>query len=295
MPWSCAICNDVFTRKRNYENHLLTKRHKKRADNNAQLFQCIGCQKSFSSKLCLDIHRKNVCTSVEVPTAQPVTRDDNENIEILIGKIVNEKIQENVQQLREKDEQLREKDKKIEQLEKQLSEKQTNINNCTINNKNVVNDNRTTNIYLNSFGNESFEFDAKKIMQYIVNQPNDYFCSMIDDVHFNEDHPENQNIKLTEKNGSKIEVFKDDYWQSKMAQEFLLDAIIKYNGIADDIAQSHVNTLQRKYPNQLRKYQKTADRIYGIDVEDGPKGVEDLVLKTRCVLINGTRRHHTKT
>ena len=281
MPWTCAICNDVFKRKQNYDRHLLTQRHKKRADNDVQLFQCIGCNKTFSSKLSLDNHKKSVCTAVEVPTAQPVTIEDNKNIEHMIGKIVEEK--------------LREKDEKIEQLEKQLLEQKTIINNHTTNNTTNNNNNNTTNIYLNSYGNESFEFDAKKIMQYIVNQPNDYFCSMIDDVHFNEKHPENQNIKLTEKNGSKIEVFKDDYWQSKMAQEFLLDAIIKYHGIADDIAQSHVNTLQRKYPNQLRKYQKTCDRIYNIDVEDGSKGVEDLVLKTRCVLINGTRRHHTKT
>ena len=293
MQHFCETCSIQLASKLSYNKHLKTKRHIARIEGTLESsYKCL-CGKIFTKRVNLYRHRKNCdvyilsildnsedVQSNENDTAQPVTIEDNKNIEHMIGKIVEEK--------------LREKDEKIEQLEKQLLEQKTIINNHTTNNT-TNNNNNTTNIYLNSYGNESFEFDAKKIMQYIVNQPNDYFCSMIDDVHFNENHPENQNIKLTEKNGSKIEVFKDDYWQTKMAQEFLLDAIIKYHGIADDIAQSHVNTLQRKYPNQLRKYQKTCDRIYGIDVEDGSKGVEDLVLKTRCVLINGTRKHHTKT
>lgn len=75
MPWLCGICNDVFARKQNYDRHLLTQRHKKRADNDVQLFKCIGCQKTFSSKLSLENHRKNVCQTQELER-----QDSSENI-----------------------------------------------------------------------------------------------------------------------------------------------------------------------------------------------------------------------
>lgn len=100
----------------------------------------------------------------------------------------------------------------------------TNNNNNTTNNNNINNNtinNIHQHIHINAFGSENYDYllDENEKLKKIIENKDAFMQKMIKLVHFNEDHPENHNIMMTNlqskyvmvHNGSKfIKALKDD-------------------------------------------------------------------------------------
>ena len=135
-----------------------------------------------------------------------------------------------------------EKDKKIEELiknqeeikeqmkemvEKLLIEKSnTNITNNT-NNTNNNSHNTTNNIInINNYGDEDTKYiTSDYILKLLKNRPAKTIPELIKYTHFNIDHPENQNIKITNKKEPYIKVRKNNKWELQDKDETITDLI----------------------------------------------------------------------
>ena len=126
-----------------------------------------------------------------------------------------------------------EKDKKIEELiknqkemkeivEKLLLEKCNTITNNSNNTNNITNNI----ININNYGDEDTKYiTSDYILKLLKNKPAKVIPELIKYTHFNTEHPENQNIKITNKKDSYIKVRKNDKWELQNKDETINDLI----------------------------------------------------------------------
>ena len=132
----------------------------------------------------------------------------------------------------EKHEKMKEKDNEIKELknivEKLLVENKgnTNIINNTTNNNNTTNHMTNNIININNYGDEDTKYiTSDYILQLLKNKPAKAIPELIKYTHFNKEHPENQNIKITNKKEPYIKVRKNDKWELQDKDETISDLI----------------------------------------------------------------------
>ena len=129
-----------------------------------------------------------------------------------------------------------EKDKKIKFLEKkqeelqdkvedlliELSKNGSTINNITNNTNNTTNNqNKIINININNYGNENIDYLNKDYLNNLLQGAFTAIPKLIENIHFNPSHPENHNIKITNKKEPYIKVRKNDKWELQDKKETL--------------------------------------------------------------------------
>ena len=115
-------------------------------------------------------------------------------------------------ELLEKDARIKELEHKLEIAE--LKEKFTKVTNND-NSKNKTINNITNNVTINDFGSEKKEYiSLKKKIQYIKEI---YKCipKYLEELHFNPNHPENQNVKWPNKKEDFCQVIENSKWVYK--------------------------------------------------------------------------------
>ena len=114
-----------------------------------------------------------------------------------------------------------------ETVEKLLLEKSntitTNSNNSTTN-KDSFNTNNT--IIINNYGDEDTKYiTSDYILKLLKSKPAKAIPELIKYTHFNEEHPENQNIRITNKKEPYIRVRKNDKWELQNKEDTITDLI----------------------------------------------------------------------
>jgi hypothetical protein len=123
---------------------------------------------------------------------------------------------------------LEKKDNEIHELkemvEKLLIETKGNTN---ISNSNNNSHNTTNNIInINNYGDEDTKYiTSDYILKLLKNRPAKTIPELIKYTHFNEEHPENQNIKITNKKEPYIKVRKNNKWELQDKDETITDLI----------------------------------------------------------------------
>ena len=102
------------------------------------------------------------------------------------------------------------------------------------NNNNNTNTNNTTNnttnniININNYGDENTKYITKDfIVNLLKNKPFKAIPELIKHTHFNNDYPENQNIRLTNKKEPYVKIMKGDKWELQDRKETITDLIDK--------------------------------------------------------------------
>ena len=134
---------------------------------------CEDCNTVFNSRQSKYLHKKKYCKINK-------SRDYNEL------KKNNDELQKNVDEL-----------KKL--VEKILIDQTKKLNKIT-NNKNSNNNNTTNShnkIIVNNFGSENLNYITNNVIKKMLDKPCQAIPLMIKEVHFNKNHPENHNIKIT--------------------------------------------------------------------------------------------------
>ena len=155
--------------------------------------ECIYCSKSFSRNSNLTKHLK-------------------------ICKIKIEKEKEDL----EKNNEIKELKKMVEKL---LVENKGNTN---ISDNSISNSNNTIHntININNYGEEDTKYiTSDYILNLLKLKPAKAIPELIKHTHFNDEHPENQNIKITNKKGPHIKVRKNNKWELQNKEETLTDLI----------------------------------------------------------------------
>ena len=131
-----------------------------------------------------------------------------------------------------------EKDKKIEELIKNQEEMKEQMKemveklliekgNTNITNNNTNNNNTTNNIInINNYGDENTKYiTSDYILKLLKNKPAKAIPELIKYTHFNKEHPENQNIKITNKKEPYVKVRRNDKWELQNKDETIPDLI----------------------------------------------------------------------
>ena len=139
-------------------------------------------------------------------------------------KICKIKIEKEKKDLEKKDE-IRELKEMVEKL---LVNSGGNTTISNSNNNNNTNSNNTVHntININNYGEENTKYiTTDYILNLLKFKPAKAIPELIKYTHFNEEHPENQNIKITNKKEPYIKVRKNDKWELQNKDETITDLI----------------------------------------------------------------------
>ena len=166
--------------------------------------------------------------------------------------------------------------KEIEELKKMKSiNTQNNITNNNINNT----------ININNYGDEDLSFLKSKDFVQLFGGIYGAIPKLIEKIHFDPNHPENQNIKYTNQRSPYLKVIKDNKWQLVSKKEELLDLIDnkcfmlkdKYYAILEKKKYNITETQRDKIEEFMEKYH-----------EEDKKMTLDLIERTELMLLNNS-------
>jgi hypothetical protein len=267
VNYICDVCNFSSNIKSHYNRHLKTKKHK----NNTILFETnmVKTQKD-PEKTQKDPEKTqktkhficDYCDSTFTTYAHKRRHEIHrckENSSIMTNKIKKLEIEK----------------KKLEKKIEKMLDKACTINNTTNNNTN----NNTNNIIVvNNYGKENTDYLTAEKIAKLLNRPYDSIQELIKMLHFNNEHPENHNIKITNKKEPFALVWNDPIWEIRKKKSVVKDMVDKgYTMI--DMTHDDIDKPLKKYMNFQNNFEDNASNIKDL--------IED---ETEIMIINETKK-----
>ena len=164
-------------------------------DESKKNYKCKFCNKIYSTNSHMNRHLKK-CSTIDL--------SDN-------TKVINY-----INELEKENKQIKKKLRKV--VEKLIDNCcVTNSNNNTINNT----INMQQNIIINSYGKENLDYLTKNYLTGLVYKPFDSVQCLLKTIHFNPKHPENHNIKISNKKEKYANVYNSGNWEFKNKKEVI--------------------------------------------------------------------------
>jgi len=233
LKYTCELCNFGTNLKTDFNRHLNTKKHIKITNSQPQVYKCQFCDKEFKSKPSKRRHELHRCKNNSVKLKEQLENKEEEIKSMKVERI--------------------DLFKKIDKLLDKVGD--TNIQ--TINNT----------ININSYGKEDYSHINDQMLNYLVTIPYGMIPKMIEETHFNDNKPENNNIKMTlaNKKDNIIQVYQDNGWIYKDKSQVLEDLMdSKYSVIDthyDKLENSNaINPIVRTKYLKFRKFFDEGDR-----------------------------------
>jgi hypothetical protein len=191
----CNSCNLDFKNTACYKKHLKTNRHIERSTiADIITFSCI-CGRAYSYHQSLYVHHKK-CIQYQQSkiTAEIPPPASPENVSLLVKQLQAEK-----DEMREK---LNSFEKEHEEMKAQIAllldkhagsitTNNNNTNNIETQNVNIIN--------INAFGKENTDYIDDKAILACISKVYKSIPTLLEKIHFDPKHPENHNIKITNK------------------------------------------------------------------------------------------------
>ncbi len=261
-----------YQKKENYEKSLMRvtinghqNDHKMTINGHSRPFFCSHCKSHFTTKAHLARHQKSYCKVIKFSKKNGnfENLDSEKSSQILIEPydtdpkthlfIINS-----------------------ENDNKTVNSYQNTTNNIKINKNCGNNSNNTelnncgnveTNITINNYGKENLEMLSKKFLTNMVQYPYSAIPKMIKKIHFNDNYPENKNIRMLNKKDSRIQTLKEGYWiyvdKNETIDELIGDKNYQMDkfycenkNLFDNIHQQRYETFQSKISGEDRTLMK---------------------------------------
>ena len=177
-----------------------------------------------------------------------------------------------------KDLKIRTLEKEKKKLEKQIikmMDKVGTINNTTNNNTN----NNTQNIIVvNNYGKENTDYLTVDKIKALLDRPFDSVQELIKMLHFNSEHPENHNVKITNKKEPYALVWNDPIWELRKKKSVVKDIVDK-GYLMIDTTHDSMDESNKKYINFQTKFDDDETNIKEVIEEEA-----------EIVIINETKK-----
>lgn len=257
----CIDTNSCGLSQEDMRDYLDLEISKKHTKTKVKTYQCENCERSFDSKFRKYYHKKT-CTKVP---------KDVQGIIDHIKAAVPSQVVINI----------------------------TNIQNQTNNTNNNINSNNTTNTQLNAFGNESIAHvlnNKERLTSNYLFAANG-FINTAKDLFFNEEHPENKTVRITNKKLPYADTFDGERWQTREQRAVLKDMVNTVKNIIDEHVDEHKDEIEHRYrhhQNILQKAQKFLNDIKdSLDNEETMtphqmRSIKNIVQQMRILVINNT-------
>ena len=239
------------------------KRHIDKLDRRNPLpcFACDACGKKYFHRQSLYTH-KNTCTVV-IPTETTTIQDIQHQKQIEEMKLAFDK--ERQEMKKEFEESMTEKINKI--LEKHAGSTTNNHNNTNNTNTNNIETQNIT-ININAFGNENTDYIDDKAILACIGRIYNSIPSLLEKIHFDPKHPENHNIKITNKKLPYASVMGNNQKWKTVDRKDAIESMVnnsynmldeKYTENKDKISESkqqHFKGFQAKFESEDKELMK---------------------------------------
>jgi len=278
MPsYECDYCNYSTIIISHYNKHLNTKKHNKKIkDLDAKLIEKLSNTQKEEKKTAKDCEKTaKDCETSKIGLRK--TAKNFENIKEIVCEYCTKKFtrQNNLTVHLKKSCKKYNDNKKIMEIENkyklelEIQKRETDFYKNEIENlqkriEDLINKNRTTiinidkQINLNSYGCEDMSHITENFKEQMLKIPFVAIPKMIEEVHFNDNKPENKNIKLTNKKENFVKVYQGDKWifkDKKATIKQLMDD--KYTIIDNHYKVSNEEEAKPKHiENQYQKFKE---------------------------------------
>ena len=250
----CSICNLDFKNKAYYKKHLSTRRHAERSNTTSEnkTLSCV-CGRSYSYHQSLYVHRKTCEQHQKSKKGTDIksSQQPSANIELI------EKLKSYEKELAEVKAQI------AIILDKQATCAQTNNhnNNNTIDNQTNNNIETQVNININAFGNENTEYLDDKAILECIGRVYKSIPSLVEKIHFDPKHPENHNIKITNKKLPYASVMGNNKKWKTVDRKDAIDTMVNNSYyILDDKFKENKNKISESKQEHFKGFQSRFDR-----------------------------------
>lgn len=268
MTYTCKPCQRTFKTIQHLNEHKSSIKHQLCVDKSIKLFACDECGKKYMYKTGLSTHKKK-CTS---------TMKMDELVEN------QKKLEKHNKELEQERIQLR---KQIEELLDKFSQFQGQSTVNTTNNTNNIGTQNNIHIHINAFGKENMDYITNEFMGECVKKIYNSVPSLLQKIHFDPEHPENHNIKITNKKLPHASVMSEDQqWKLVNKQDAIEDMIDKGYNMIDEKFREDPSIYTEEKRKNYRKYQDNYDN----EDKDTLKRLKNDV---EYVILNGTKEIHS--
>lgn len=230
MSTQCKqIVNTMSTKSKQKRKHVIKK------------FFCDKCHKRFTTRQAKSRHKKHYCKNNIFDYTKTLEQENN------MLREENKKLQNVYKQMK-----LDKKQIMIEVEKMILNNMKHNISNY--NSNNTINNNIT----INNYGEENIDYITNKILTKLIKDPNSCLPKLINLKHFNPHHPENRNIRITNKKLPYAEIRKEHEWKLKKKDDLLEELIDNNSSILDTHYEDNYESFNQK---DKVKYEKLQDKI----------------------------------
>jgi len=268
----CATCNLNFKSNACYKKHLKTSRHIQRSTNpDVVVITCI-CGKSYSYNQSLYVHQKK-CEQHQHNKALkkkkdspvlPTAKKHYEKTSLLVQKLQteNNELQTEKNELRE---QLITVVKNQEEMKAQiaflLDKHAGSTTNNNIDNRTKNNIETQVNININAFGNENTDYLDDKAILDCIGRVYKSIPSLLEKIHFDPKHPENHNIKITNKKLPYASVMGNNKkWKTVDRKDAIESMVNNSYYILDDKFKENKDKISESKQEHFRGFQSRFDR-----------------------------------
>ena len=157
----------------------------------------------------------------------------------------------------------------IEELKKTVEQLITKIpqnNELKVNiNKANRDINTTNNVQINNYGAENIDYITDKVFRKLLQKPISAITRLIELKHFNPQHPENHNIRITNIHDKYAKIYQDKKWLIKHKKDVVEDLV--ENGYADfeefkDLNEDELaEKIKEKYLLMQKNYNNNFEKI----------------------------------
>tara|TARA_R110000772_G_scaffold27679_1_gene70357 strand:+ start:161 stop:979 length:819 start_codon:yes stop_codon:yes gene_type:complete len=249
---NCEECKFITENKRDYQRHIKTKKHQKN----------VG--EIENSKYTINIPQIYHKYTTDIPQGiTNIPQDDNIIYECdycdagFKHKSGKYRHQKNYCKSKKTSDENIILTQKVEYLEKMLNDAMKHMNNTT-------NNNCTTNniISINGYGKEDITYLTDKEWLKLLKNPRDSVKKLFLETHFNSEHPENKNIRQTNKKSKFIEVHDGDNWKNLNKKKILTDIADDKQGILDDKVAKNDDIYNSMSPRDHQNHDLFHDQIF---------------------------------
>ncbi len=161
--------------------------------------------------------------------------------------------------------------KKLEKKIEKLLDKVGTINNTTNNNTQNI-------IVVNNYGKENTDYLTVDKIKALLDRPFDSVQELIKMLHFNSEHPENHNVKITNKKEPYALVWNDPIWELRKKKSVVKDIVDK-GYLMIDTTHDSMDESNKKYLNFQTKFDDDDTNIKEVIEEEA-----------EIVIINETKK-----
>jgi hypothetical protein len=214
-------------------------------------FACCGCRKKYATRQSLHVHKKSCKSTIHSSLPDEITVETFENLK-------NTVLEDRKKHQLERDEYLKERDELRTQIAILLDKQQTITNTNSHNTNNIETQNITINI--NAFGNENTDYLDDKAFIACIGRVYKSIPSLLEKIHFDPKHPENHNIKITNRKLPYASVMGNNQKWKTVDRKDAIDTMVNnsYN-ILDDKFKENKDKISVSKQEHFRGFQSRFD------------------------------------